>query len=160
MVSSRFFCALTIESSPCSSSSFALRSDLARAGAVGSERRTESISFSIAALRCELLCSRCSSACGARSAAPQLGVRARDLEGEANHVVGCLPIGVEQQQITRLRGALLLEAERSIPVHRLIEDLDQLLGGDWGDMPLRGGRRGLRRRGLTRRGLRLGGWFA
>ena len=62
-----------------------------------------------------------------RLAAQELGVRARKLERERDDAVRGLPVGIEDQQVARLRGGLLLDAEHSVPVHRLVENADDLV---------------------------------
>ena len=81
----------------------------------------------------------CSSACGEldvsgascllhlRLAAQELGVRARKLERERDDAVGGLPVGIKDEQVARLRGGLLLNTEHSVPVHRLVENADDLV---------------------------------
>ena len=81
-----------------------------------------------------------------RLAAQELGVRARKLERERDDAVRRLPVGIEDQQVARLRGGLLLNAEHAVPVHRLVENLDDLVARH-------DGARGERRRGL--RGVRV-----
>ena len=81
-----------------------------------------------------------------RLAAQELGVRARKLERERDDAVCGLPVGIEDQQVARLRGGLLLNAEHSVPVHGLVENADDLVARH-------DGARGQRRRGL--RGVRL-----
>ena len=68
-------------------------------------------------------------------------------KGQANDLIRRLPIVVEDQQIARLAGRLLLNAERAIPVDRLIQHLDDLLAGHRRDH----GRCGRRRRGRAGR---------
>ena len=62
-----------------------------------------------------------------RLAAQELGVRARKLERERDDAVRGLPVGIEDQQVARLRGGLLLDAEHAVPVHRLVENADDLV---------------------------------
>ncbi len=57
-----------------------------------------------------------------RFAAQELRVRARNLERERNDTVCSSPVGIKDQQVARLRGGLLLDAEHPVPVHRLVQN--------------------------------------
>ena len=92
-------------------------------------------------LRCGLL--RCLLHPG--FAAQQLGVGTGEVEGQLHDLVGRLPIRIQDQQVARLPGRLLLDAERAIPIDGLIENLHDLVAGHDGAR-LRRGRGGLSRR--------------
>ena len=65
--------------------------------------------------------------------AQELGVRPRDVEGEGDDLVCGLTIGIQDQEIARLGRVLLLRAEGTVPVDRLIQDLDDLITGQYRD---------------------------
>ena len=81
-------------------------------------------------------------------AAQQLCVGSGDFEGEANGLVGNLPISVQDEQIARLSSRLLLGAQGAVPIHGLIEDPHDLLARH------HGARSYCLRRGRCRRGTR------
>ncbi len=69
----------------------------------------------------------------ARLAAQQLGIGARDLEGKRDDLVGCLPVGIENQQVAGLTGGLLLGSQRPVPLDRFVENLHDLIAGQHGN---------------------------
>jgi hypothetical protein len=80
-----------------------------------------------------------------RLAAQQLGVGACEVEGQLHDLVGGLAVRIQEQQVARLRGRLLLGAERAVPVDGLVENLHDLIARHHGPRVRRGGGR-LRRR--------------
>ena len=79
-------------------------------------------------LRCGLV--RCLLLIGI--AAQQLRVGAREVEDQFHDLVCCPGVRIQDQQVARLPRRLLLGAERAIPVHRLVEDLHDLVAGHHG----------------------------
>ena len=61
-----------------------------------------------------------------RLTAQELRVGPGYIKCESDYFVGRLPVGKEDQQITWLSSVLLLSAERSVPIDRVIQDLDDL----------------------------------
>jgi hypothetical protein len=76
---------------------------------------------------------------GARLAAQEFCVGPSDIKCQSDYFVGRLPVGKKDQQITGLSGVLPLSAERSVPIDRVIQDLDDLGPGQDRYMRLRGG---------------------
>jgi hypothetical protein len=69
--------------------------------------------------------------------AQQLRIGTSDAEREVDHLVGRLAIRKQNQEIAGLGCVLLLSAERSIPVDRLVENLNDLLAGEYGYLGVR-----------------------
>src|ERR1019366_36064 len=84
----------------------------------------------------------CGTLPGTRLAAQEFRVGPSDIKCQSDYFVGRLPVGKEDQLITGLSGVLLLSAKRSVPIDRVIQDLDDLGPGQHRYMRLRGGARG------------------
>ena len=105
---------------------------LGRGGAVfgshlGIERLELGLQFRLALLQC-LRQRRCAvaAAFGGGRTAEELRIGACNLETQTDHFVGGLAVGEYDQLIAGLGGVLLLRAERAVPLHGLIQDLDDL----------------------------------
>ena len=130
------FLALTRSSSPCSSAIFACkRSPVSFFGAAGElgARRIDLVLYG-KRLCVELVLPRREFAQRARRSRPlaggrrvideQVGARPREVEREADDLIGDLAILGEDQEVARLVRDLLLSAERAVPIHGLIQHLD------------------------------------